>query len=72
MEIGGSGFLNPRGRAIKILEEEGYVFYRHGSNHDIYLNQTTRHKMTLKRHDFNENDIKNMMREINRSKGQAL
>lgn len=60
--------LNPRARALKILEAEGYQFVRHGANHDIYYNPKWNHRMAMKRHSFSENDIRNMEREIKRLK----
>jgi predicted RNA binding protein YcfA (HicA-like mRNA interferase family) len=35
---------------IKILEENGVVFFRHGSEHDIYQNVKTGKKVTVPRH----------------------
>ena len=60
--------MKPRDRAIKELEDAGFSFARHGGNHDIYRNPTTRQSIPIKRHDFNENDLKYIEKEINQSK----
>ncbi len=59
--------MNPRKQAIKELERAGYKFKRHGGNHDIYKNEVTHKAIPIKRHDFNENDLKYILREINQS-----
>jgi mRNA interferase HicA len=35
---------------IKRLEESGFVFDRHGSNHDIYYNKETKKRVPVGRH----------------------
>ena len=56
--------MNPRKIAITELEQNGYFFKRHGRNHDIYYNNKTGIMIPLKRHDFNENDLHYIIREI--------
>lgn len=60
--------MRPRDAAIKDLNEAGYVFDRHGANHDLYKNKKTGHKIPLKRHDFDENDRRYIQKEIRQSK----
>ena len=55
--------MNPRKEAIKKLEAGGYKFDRHGARHDLYWNKETNKKIPLKRHDFNENDLKYILKE---------
>ncbi|GHU05179.1 hypothetical protein FACS1894147_11090 [Spirochaetia bacterium] len=35
---------------IKILEQNGVIFFKHGSEHDIYRNKKTGKKVTVPRH----------------------
>lgn len=56
--------MHPRKQAILDLEESGYTFYREGKKHEIYKNQSTGEIIPLKRHDFNENDLKYIRKEI--------
>ena len=56
--------MNERMRAIKELEKAGYVFKRHGGNHDIYCNAELKCSIPLKRHSFNKNDLQYIQKEI--------
>ena len=56
--------MNERKQAIKELEKAGYVFKRHGGNHDIYCNVELSRSIPLKRHDFNKNDLRYIQKEI--------
>lgn len=56
--------VKPRDQAIKELMSSGYNFKRHGGNHDIYSNPELKATIPLKRHDFNENDLKYIRKEI--------
>lgn len=62
--------MNPRKETIAILIDNGYIFARHGSNHDIYFNPETKTTIPVKRHDFDEDDMRYILKEakINRSK----
>lgn len=62
--------MNPRTQTIKELEATGYVLKRHGANHDIYFNPTTKSTIPVKRHDFNENDRKYILKEAGISRKQ--
>lgn len=55
--------MNPRSTTIKELEACGYILKRHGSNHDIYFNPVTKSTIPVKRHDFNDNDMKYIFKE---------
>lgn len=56
--------MKPRDKAIEELSASGYEFKRHGGNHDIYYNSKTGCIIPLKRHDFNENDLRYIKSEI--------
>lgn len=55
--------MNARRQAIKELSENGYQLERHGAKHDIYYNEETKYTIPL-RHDFKDNDLKIIRREI--------
>lgn len=55
--------MHPRKQAIKDLEQLGYVFKRHGARHDLYENPVTKHSIPIKRHDFDENDLRYIRKE---------
>ena len=56
--------MNERKQAIKELEKAGYVFKRHGGNHDIYCNAELKCSIPLKRHSVNKNDLRYSQKEI--------
>lgn len=56
--------MNVHKKAIKTLEAAGYFFKRAGANHDIYYNQEKKHLIALKRHDFDESDLRYIEKEI--------
>lgn len=57
--------MNPRKITVKELEKNGFVFKRHGANHDLYFNSETRQTIPVKRHDFDENDMRYIFKEAN-------
>lgn len=56
--------MKPREKAIEELNTSGFTFKRHGGNHDIYYNPEIGCIIPLKRHDFNENDLRYIKSEI--------
>lgn len=56
--------MKPRDQAVKDLESSGYSLARHGANHDIYRNKETGVSIPLKRHDFDEDDLRYIRKEI--------
>lgn len=56
--------MKPRQIAIQALTEAGYVFKRHGGSHDMYFNRDLKCTIPLKRHDFDEGDLRYISREI--------
>jgi predicted RNA binding protein YcfA (HicA-like mRNA interferase family) len=55
--------MNPRQITIKNLVASGYYLKRNGANHDIYYNPETKSTIPVKRHDFNDNDMKYIFKE---------
>lgn len=55
--------MNARMITVKSLEQAGYILKRHGANHDIYFHPETKSTIAVKRHDFNENDMKYVLKE---------
>ena len=62
--------MNAYKRAIKALKDAGYFFKRHGGNHDIYFNAELRRAIPIKRHDFDENDLHYIEKEIELGEGR--
>ncbi len=50
--------MKPRDICLKELKAYGYEFKRSGGNHDIYYNPETKKIIPVKRHDFDENDLR--------------
>lgn len=59
--------MKPRAKAVKELETSGYIFKRHGANHDIYYNPDAGCIIPLKRHDFDESDLRYIVNEIKKN-----
>jgi hypothetical protein len=59
--------MKPRAQAVSELEGSGYKFARHGTNHDIYYNAKLGCMIPLKRHDFDEDDLRYILSEIKRN-----
>lgn len=55
--------MNPRKITIKKLEASGLEFKRHGARHDLYFNPKTNQTIPVKRHDFDENDMRYIFKE---------
>ena len=55
--------MNPRQIAIKKLKEGGYELKRNGANHDIYFSSETKKTIPVKRHDFDEDDLRYILKE---------
>ncbi len=56
--------MKPRNRAIKELQKAGYTNLIHGAKHDRYKNPMTGRAIPLKRHDFDEDDLAYILKEI--------
>lgn len=57
--------MNPLGITLKKLEENGYILKRHGKKHDVYFNPETKSTIPVKRHDFDEDDMRYILNEAN-------
>ena len=55
--------MNPRKETVNILESDGFILARHGSNHDIYFHPQKRITVPVKRHDFDEDDKRYILKE---------
>lgn len=64
--------MTPRKETIALLESNGFIFARHGGGHDIYFNAETKTTIPVKRHDFDENDMRYILKEakIDRRRGK--
>ncbi len=60
--------MNPRKETIAELEAGGFVFARHGANHDIYFNEASGITIPVKRHDFDEDDKRYILKEAKLNK----
>lgn len=56
--------MNQRKLAEKELENNGYHLKRNGARHDIYFNPDLKAIIPLKRHDFDEDDLRYIKKEI--------
>lgn len=56
--------MNTRAKAIEELEAAGYELARHGKKHDIFSNSKVGCIIPLKRHDFDESDLRYIKNEI--------
>lgn len=56
--------MTPRDIALTELKESGYRFERHGANHDIYFNPELNCSIPVKRHQFSENALRYIRKEI--------
>ena len=56
--------MQPLKQAVKELRENGYILARHGGKHDVYFNKTLGLSIMLKRHDFDESDLRYIRKEI--------
>ena len=61
--------MNPRKMTIKELENNNFILKRHGANHDLYFNPESKQTIPVKRHDFNENNMKYIFKEAGIKKG---
>lgn len=55
--------MSPRQLTVKALQSHGFQFAREGKKHTIYYNPTTKQTIPVKRHDFDENDRRYILKE---------
>lgn len=56
--------MNPRKIAEAELRAAGFYLDRHGANHDVWRNDSLRVSLTLPRHNFGENTLRYIRKEI--------
>ena len=56
--------MTPLKQAKKELKENGYYLKRSDGKHDVYYNDETHITIPLKRHDFDEDDLRYIRKEI--------
>ena len=64
--------MTPHDKAVEALRESGYDPIRQ-KKHEIFYNAELNRAIPLKRHDFNESDLRYILKEIrkNMEKGRA-
>ena len=60
--------MTARDKAIDELNDNGYRFQRHGTNHDIYYNPELKCSIPVKRHGFTENTLRYIRKEIKQNR----
>lgn len=55
--------MTPRQVTLDDLKEAGYELKREGKKHSIFYNPRTGKTIPVKRHDFNENDRRYILKE---------
>lgn len=61
--------MKPHDIAVRELKNAGYYLKRQGGKHDIYFCPENRCVIPLKRHDFDENDLRYIKKEIKHNAG---
>lgn len=56
--------MNPRGECLKELKKLGFALKEHGHRHDKYYSEELNYTITVKRHDFDEDDTRYILKEI--------
>lgn len=62
--------MKPRDIALKELKSSGYIFKRNGGKYDIYYNAELKSTIPLKRHDFDETDLRYIRKEIKQNQNR--
>lgn len=55
--------MSPLMATIKDLKQNGFIEARQGKKHTIFFNPQTGQTIPVKRHDFNENDRRYILKE---------
>lgn len=55
--------MNPLQETIRDLKQAGFIEARQGKKHTIFYNPQTHQTIPVKRHDFNENDRRYILKE---------
>lgn len=65
--------MNPRGECLKKLKEMGFVLrtgQANGRKHDKYYSAELNYTVTVKRHDFDEDDTRYILNEIKKERAR--
>lgn len=60
--------MNPRGECLKELRRQGFVLKDHGGKHDKYYSAELKYTVTVKRSNFDEDDMRYILQEIKRER----
>lgn len=60
--------MTPLDKAKDSLKENGYCLKTHGAKHDKWYNPDLKCTITLKRHDFDDDDLRYIRQEIKQNK----
>ena len=60
--------MNPRGECLKELRRQNFVFKDHGAKHDRYYSAELNYTITVKRSNFDEDDMRYILQEIKRER----
>ena len=55
--------MTPRQETIDALKKAGFLLKREGGKHSIYWNPSTKQTIPVKRHDFDEDDRRYILKE---------
>ncbi len=55
--------MSPRKLTVRDLLKHGFEHAREGKKHTIYFNPVTKQTIAVKRHDFNDNDRRYILKE---------
>lgn len=64
--------MTPKDIAISELKSAGYELKRNGSNHDIYFNAELKCAIPVKRHQFTENTLRYIRKEIKQNERRGV
>ena len=59
--------MSPLQTAKRDLKAAGFVKERNNGKHEIYYHAATNVTIPVKRHDFNDNDLKNLRKQIRKA-----
>lgn len=60
--------MNPRGECLKELRKLEFYLKEHGGKHDKYYNAELNYTVTVKRSNFDEDDMRYILQEIKRER----
>lgn len=60
--------MNPRSRCLKELKRLNFELKQHGRKHDKYYNAELNYSVTVKRSNFDEDDMRYILQEIKRER----